>query len=67
MGHCSDEIHKDSNAKLTEKALDSKSKETVKHNTYENIKHIVLGNGRKVGEKVGVPPHPQKNKINIGL
>jgi hypothetical protein len=67
MGHCGDEIQQNSNAKLTEKALDSKSREKVKHNTYENIKHIVSGQGKKVDEQGGVKPLPQKNKINIGL
>jgi UDP-glucose 6-dehydrogenase len=36
---------------------------------FHNQKHIVLGNGKgkKVDEKVGVSPQPQKNKINIGF
>ena len=69
MGHCGDEIQQNSNTKLSEKALDSKSKEKVKNNTYEKIRHIVLGDGKskKVDEQGGVKPHPQKNKINIGL
>ena len=69
MGHCSDELNHDSNTKLTEKTIDSKSKEKVKNNTYDKIKHIVSGNGngKRLDEKVGVSPQPKKNKINIGF
>ena len=67
MGHCDIEANKDSNTKLTEKAIESNLKEKVKNNTYNNIKHIVLGHGKKLDEKGGVSPQPQKNKINIGL
>jgi len=69
MGHCGDEIQQNSNTKLTEKAIESNPKEKVKNNTYDKIKHIVSGNGngKKLDEKVGVSPQPQKNKINIGL
>jgi hypothetical protein len=67
MGHCSEEIEQNSNAKLTEKTIESKPKEKIKNNTYDKIKHIVLGDGKRIDEKVGVPPQPQKNKINIGL
>ena len=69
MGHCGDEIQQNSNAKLIEKTIDSKPKEKVKNNTYDKIKHRVLGsgNGKKADEQGGVKPHPQKNKINIGL
>ena len=69
MGHCDIDAMKESNGKLTEKALDSKPKEKVKNNTYDKIKHIVSGNGndKKADEKVGVSPQPKKNKINIGL
>ena len=59
----------DGDAKPEEKAIDTKPKEKVKNNTYDKIKHIVLGNGngKRGNEKVGVSPQPQKNKINIGL
>ena len=69
MGHCGDEIQQNSNTKLTEKPIESNPKEKVKNNTYDKIKHIVLGNGKgkKVDEKVGVSPQPQKKKINIGF
>jgi alcohol dehydrogenase YqhD (iron-dependent ADH family) len=67
MGHCSDEVMQDSSTKLIEKTIDSKPKEKVKNNTYENIKHIVSGHGKKLDEQGGVKPQPQKNKINIGL
>ena len=75
MGHCSDEIQQNSNTKLTEKPIETNPKEkvatlrVVKKNTYDKIKDIVLGNGKaeKAGELGGLPPHPQKNKININL
>ena len=64
MGHCDIDSMQDGNAKIAEKAIDTKPKEKVKNNTYDKIKHIVLGNGN---EKMKVSPQPQKNKINIGL
>ena len=69
MGHCSDEIQQNNNTKLTEKPIETKPKEKIKKNTYDKIKDIVLGNGKtkKAGEQGGVPPQPQKNRINIGL
>lgn len=66
MGHCSDEIQQNSNTKLTEKPIETNPKEKIKKNTYDKIKDIVLGNG-KAEKAGGVPPQPQKNKINIGL
>lgn len=69
MGHCDIDSMHDGDAKAEEKAIDTKPKEKVKNNTYDKIKHIVLGNGnsKKGDKKVGVSPQPQKNKINIGL
>jgi hypothetical protein len=65
MGHCDIEDLKDSNAKLTEKTIESKPREKIKNNTYDKIKHIVSGNGN--GKKLDEKPQPKKNKINIGL
>ena len=43
MGHRNAEVKNTNTTKLTEKATDSKPKEKVKNNTYQNIKHLVLG------------------------
>ena len=64
MGHCNFEMKQDSNTKLSEKHIDSKPKEKVKNNTNENIKNIVLGQGRKVDDATFHPV--QKNTMNIG-
>ena len=37
MGNCNVEVKKDNNVKLAEKPIESKPKEKVKNNTYENI------------------------------
>ena len=56
MGHCNVEVEKDASVKVAEKTKDSKPKGKVKNNTYETIKHIVLGQGKKVDEQTTQTP-----------
>ena len=65
MGHCNTEVRNGNITKLTEKAIDSKPKENVKNNTYENIKHLVPGQPKKVDEQT--TQTPMKTQISIGL
>ena len=66
MGYCDIDVKKDTGVKNTEEQMETKPKEKIKNNSYENIKHIVLGKTTKV--VIDRPTQTQmKNKISIGL
>ena len=46
--------------------METNPKEKVKNNIYENIKHLVLGQPKKVGDD-GETQAQMKNIISIGL
>ena len=64
MRDCNAEIEKDASVKMAEKPIETKPKGKVKNNTSENIKHLVLGQPKKVED--GATQTPMENTISIG-
>ena len=63
MGHCDIDSKQDSDAKLAEKAIETKPKEKMKNSSYDKIKHIVTS--EKMPKEPAQKLKPQKKKINI--